>query len=286
MDGSSTQRGPCPRITFAPDFLSRVERFTARFAAARGRAQEFGPRRGSALGHDFVGYRAYHAFDDPRRIDWSLFARTDRAFVRLSRSDAGERVRIELDVSASMSAGPPGKLQRAAECAVAFAVLALRERASVEVVLTPGPTPERTMALDRPPRVRDLLRLLDGVEAAGHGRVPSSRRPVVDRRFVLSDFFGREPGEFVTRTPTTLVRILAPHELGIDHDGPVEWFDPESGERLALEVDPATRGRYTRELEHELARWDAHAAAFARTAHAVHASTDAFEDIVRRSLQR
>jgi hypothetical protein len=185
-----------------------------------------------------------------------------------------------------MGAGPPGKLQRAAEVAVAVTALALRERSAARVVIAGGGGSGRVLDVDRAARVRDLLAQLEATEASGADvRLAGDHGPF-DRRIVVSDFSGRAPGEFTARGETLLVRILAPHELGLASDGPVEWFDPERGTRLALEIDAATRARYARELELELERWRTALAPFPHVRHSVHSSAAAFEDVVRRSLER
>jgi uncharacterized protein (DUF58 family) len=286
MSAARSNPSPCPRVAFAPDFLARVERFSARFAAARGRSREFGARLGRAGGHDFVGYRPYHRHDDPRSIDWNAYARLDRALVKITRRDAGERVQVELDASASMGAGPPGKLQRAAEVTVAIAALALRERSETRVVIAAGSEGGGVLDVDRAPRLRDLLRVLESTAASGDDARPPATPAARDRRIVISDFSGRAPHEFGARGETQLVRILAPHELGLAADGPIEWVDPERGARLQLEIDGATRTRYTRELEAELERWRAALAPWPHVRHSVHSSASDFEDIVRRSFAR
>lgn len=277
---------PCPRVVFAPDFLPRLERFSARMAAARGRDQEFGKRLSGVGGHDFIGYRPYHAFDDPRQIDWNVYARSERALVKITRLETGERIVIELDASASMGVGPPGKLQRAAEVAAALAALALREKARARVVVLGGREGGRTVDVDRASRLGDVLRVLESTEARGVDSEPRTRTVRRDRRVVISDFSTAQPSDFTAHGgEVLLVRILAPHELGLGPDGPIEWIDPERGERLALEVDASMRGRYAHELEVELGLWRTSLAAFRRVRHTVHSSATAFEDIVRKAVQ-
>jgi uncharacterized protein (DUF58 family) len=237
-------------------------------------------------GHDFIGYRPYHRHDDPRSIDWNAYARLDRALVKITRRDAGERVLVELDASASMGAGPPGKLQRGAEIAVAIAALALRERSETRVVIAAGQEGGRVIDVDRAPRLRDLVRVLEATEAFGDDARAPAAVSARDRRVVISDFSGRAPQEFGGRGETQLIRVLAPHELGLAADGPIEWVDPEGGARLALEIDAGTRMRYTRELEAELERWRAALAPWPHVRHSVHSSAADFEDIVRRSFAR
>jgi uncharacterized protein (DUF58 family) len=284
---------PFPGVAFDAGFAARIERFSARIAAARERRAALGTRGHAPDGHEFVGYRAYHAGDDPRNIDWSALARLDRVLVRVTRREAGERWLIVLDASASMGAGPPGKLQRAAECAAALSALALRTGSRARIAAIPGENARATtIEIDKRARLGDMLAFLQGLHARGRATGADISSAVAScrdaaRLFVLSDLTSFEPADVIraasARRRTSAVRILAPHELGLGPDGRVEWIDPEDGARLDVEVDEGARGRYEVELGKELERWRS-SCARARVTHDVHASTTPFEDILTRSL--
>src|SRR5690349_6164571 len=155
---------PCPSVTLDAGLRARAERFAARLAAARGR-REGAARAGLAAGGlEFDHYRPYRPGDDLRALDWDVYARSDQAVVRVLRPEAGERWAILLDTSASMGVGPPGKLQRAAECALALAHLGLREEAEIELVDLV--TRER-VGIARGAQAGELARWLEGRVASG-----------------------------------------------------------------------------------------------------------------------
>ena len=52
---------------------------------------------------EFMEYRPYQQGDDPSRIDWKLFGRTERVAVRLSHDDSSLRTMVLLDASGSMA---------------------------------------------------------------------------------------------------------------------------------------------------------------------------------------
>src|SRR5512142_2075225 len=64
---------------------------------------------------EFAEYRAYSEGDDPRRIDWNVFARTERAYIKRFRGETNTQITILLDVSASMaySSHPVSKIEYA-----------------------------------------------------------------------------------------------------------------------------------------------------------------------------
>ena len=180
---------PCPTVRLDAPLRARAQRFAARLAAARGR-REGAARAGlSTGGLEFDHYRPYRPGDDLRTLDWDVFARSDQAVVRVLRPEAGERWAILLDTSASMGVGPPGKLQRAAECALALAHLGLREEAELELVDLG--TRER-LQIARKTRGGELARWLEGRSARGAleptrlaAELSAARR--AERAFLLSD---------------------------------------------------------------------------------------------------
>src|SRR5687767_15246403 len=75
---------------------------------------------------EFTEYRPYRQGDDPRRVDWKLFARSDRAYIRLSNDRAILPTTIVLDASASMAfpVESMGKWKLASELAIGLAAVA------------------------------------------------------------------------------------------------------------------------------------------------------------------
>jgi uncharacterized protein (DUF58 family) len=103
----------------------RGVRWAARRAVAAGApGAHRSRRRGTAV--EFTEYRAYRPGDDPRRLDWKLLARTDRAFVRLTDDHAVLPTTIVVDASASMAfpVATRGKWRLARELAVGLTAVA------------------------------------------------------------------------------------------------------------------------------------------------------------------
>lgn len=103
----------------------RGVRWAARRAVAAGApGAHRSRRRGTAV--EFTEYRAYRQGDDPRRLDWKLLARTDKAFVRLTDDHAVLPTTIVVDASASMAfpVATLGKWRLACELAVGLTAVA------------------------------------------------------------------------------------------------------------------------------------------------------------------
>jgi uncharacterized protein (DUF58 family) len=122
--------------------LHRLERL--RMAAPRiARSAMSGERRSRARGQstEFADHRAYVPGDDLRRLDWSLYGRLDRLYLRLFEEDRELRVLLFLDASESMNFGTPTKFQAAARLAAAIGHATLCGFDRVGLRVFPGATP-------------------------------------------------------------------------------------------------------------------------------------------------
>jgi uncharacterized protein (DUF58 family) len=144
---------------------------------------------------EFTEYRPYRQGDDPRRIDWKLFARSDRAYIRLSNDRAILPTMIVLDASASMAfpTSTHAKWRLAAQLGIGLGAVARNSGDPVGMVITRGDEP---MML--PPRTRrsvthDIIR---GVaETRPGGATPlspslSAAAQAGGRLVIVSDFLG------------------------------------------------------------------------------------------------
>lgn len=278
------------RVSFDASYLARARRLAEGYSAARARESlALGAARRAGGGDELVGHRPMRVGEDARDLDWELYARLERPFVRERRTEAGERWAIVLDTSRSMGLGRPSKLQRAAEVAGALAACGLRIGARVDC-LAFGAQAGRA-ELEVCGRDADWLRCvrwLDGrralrsgsvVELCAHVRAMAARRV-----FVVGDLFDCTPRELLPLARAgrslSVLAILAPHELEPEEDGDVEWLDPESGERVAARVDGATLDRYRAALDARLELWRTSLARHGQS-FAVGSSASEFEDLVR-----
>jgi uncharacterized protein (DUF58 family) len=187
---------------------------------------------------EFSEFRPYRQGDDPRRVDWRLLARSDRAYVRLTTDRATLRTAIVVDASASMAFPAPEltKWVRAREIAVALAAVAHSE--ADPVGLTIAAEPSFTLA----PRARrsvivEMIRALDGTEPQGRAElaplVAAARAP---RIVVVTDLLG----DVGTLMEASKLRVATGGEVIVVHLVATEEIDPP-GEAL-LAVDPERAG--------------------------------------------
>src|SRR5436190_15776827 len=109
-----------------PELLRRLEQFQL-LAARRAKSSAKGERRSRSRGQsvEFADYRNYAPGDDFRYLDWNLYGRLERLFLKLYEEERELPVRIFLDASESMTFGTPVKFDFARQIAAAIGYVAL-----------------------------------------------------------------------------------------------------------------------------------------------------------------
>src|SRR5271156_5744290 len=115
---------PNPLLT--PELLRRLEQFQL-LAARRAKSSARGERRSKARGQsvEFADHRNYVPGDDFRYLDWNLYGRLEKLFLKLYEEERELPVRIFLDASESMGFGEPRKFDFARQVAAAVGYVAL-----------------------------------------------------------------------------------------------------------------------------------------------------------------
>src|SRR5690242_16011232 len=118
---------------------------------------------------EFTEYRPYRQGDDPRRIDWKLLARSDRAYVRLATDRALLPTTIVVDASASMAFPEEtlGKWRLASDVALALAAVAQGQGDPIGVVVASVRGAERVATRARRDVLGEIARVLGAVTPNG-----------------------------------------------------------------------------------------------------------------------
>ena len=276
---------PSPGIRFGPEFHGRLGRLAVRVASVRERREGAGRSALVGAGTEFVGFRPYRPGEDLRLLDWNLYARMRRPFVRVSHKESSEHWAVLLDASASMGVGAPGKLQKAAEIATAIAAIGRKERARVELFVSGS---NEVFRLGKGADIGEWMRFLERVRASGRaGLGDLVREPGRFRRagavFFVGDLLDLDP-----RTALTLARrgrdlhciqVLAPEELAPRSIGPVRLIDAETSEARGIDVDARAVAEYEQLLSKRLETWG-RACARHRTFYRTWSSDAPFESVV------
>lgn len=257
-----------PEALLTPELLRRLEQFQL-LAARRAKSSARGERRSRARGQsvEFADHRNYVPGDDFRYLDWNLYGRLERLFLKLYEEERELPVRIFLDASESMAFGEPRKFHFACQIAAAIGYVALCgfDRVSVvpfpdrlgetdpELALTVGELAVRRglRAMRGKRSGLELLRNLAGLTAAGSASLNDAlRRGALEARqpglaVVISDFldpsgYDAGLGALLGRGfQVDVVQILAPEEIAPTSFGDLKLVDAETGAEQEV-----TFGRY------------------------------------------
>lgn len=209
--------------------------------------------RGSSI--EFRDYREYVPGDDPALIDWRVYGRTDRYYLRTYEHETNMECHIFLDSSASMDFGKKiTKLEYASFFTAALCYLVVRnsDRVSLQVFdegirrfFPPGSTNRH---------LQNLMHTLESNYAGGRTSVAEALKksfPLLQRKgtlVVISDFFDDPAEIFSALSPYIhkgfrihLFHILAPEELDLENKGLVAFLDMETKRRIVSHTDNLKR---------------------------------------------
>lgn len=209
---------------------------------------------------DFAEHRGYVPGDDIRRVDWRLYARTDRYYVKEYEADTNANFSVLLDISKSMSfssSGAPSKLEYSKYLAACLTYLSHRQRDRVGIV-----TFDNEIVDHVPPSAKHMEVVLHTLDRAQAGRPGNLREPL----YKMAEYFGRrailclisdlydEPQNIIDAIKPLRFRgndmivfhVLDPAELEFHFDQPSSFEDLESGEQIP--VVPSTLAEQYRAL--------------------------------------
>jgi uncharacterized protein (DUF58 family) len=213
---------------------------------------------------DFAEHRGYVPGDDIRRVDWRVFARTDRYFVKEFEADSNSNFSVLLDVSKSMAFGARiSKLDYAKTLAACLTYLVSKQRDRVGLV-----TFDEEIVEHVPPSAKHLdvvLHKLDQAVAKRPGRLGPPLRRLAEhfgRRgmvVVISDLY-EEPSEILDAlglirfrgNDVILFHVLDPAEVDFSFTDASSFEDLESGEQLPV-VPDALREQYRAMIREHIA---------------------------------
>lgn len=219
------------------------------------------PFRGLSV--DFAEYRPYLHGDDPRSIDWRIYARSDRTYVKRFEQETNLPCHLLLDVSASMDYGSAGvtKLQYATYLCAALAWLLHGQRDAVGLMAFDADVVAQVAPSARPGHLRTLLGTLDRLRPGRHSALarPLNRlASALTRRglVVLASDLLDEVATVVDGLrhlrfkgmEVVVFHVIDPAERTFPFDRPMRFRDPETGQDV-LTSPRAVRDQYLRNFE-------------------------------------
>ncbi len=216
---------------------------------------------------EFTEYRQYSHGDDPRYIDWRVYARSDRFYIKKFEDETNLRCHMMVDHSRSMSYGSVGyrKSQYAATLAATLAYFLFSQGDAVGLACFDDRIRDYIPARNRPGHLRRLMLALD-VDAAGRatnmGPPLEKMAQMLTKRGLIMLF-----SDLLTSTERlekdlsylnaaghdlVVFNVLDPAELSFDFETPSLFEDLETGR--TMHVDPAAaKASYTRKIQRHLA---------------------------------
>ncbi|MGH7307585.1 MAG: DUF58 domain-containing protein [Candidatus Rokuibacteriota bacterium] len=252
---------------FSSEFLAQLERLTLasrRTFRGRVKGERRSPRKGQSV--EFADYRPYGIGDDLRYVDWNIYGRLERLYVKLFVDEEDLCVHLLVDGSTSMAFGQPTKLRYAARVAAAlgFVGLVSLERVGIGVLrekVSDGWAPTRGRS--------QFVALVDFLSRLQAGGATSLNRGLSDYAMrarepglaiLISDLLDPAGFEIGVRAllerrfEVHVIHVLAAEELHPTLAGDLRLHDSESDATLEITVDGEALRGYRQRLGQFLQR--------------------------------
>ena len=247
--------------TFSPSFFKRLQQLkihTRRSFLGGRQGGHLSLRRGHGL--EFADYRLYTAGDDFRHIDWGVYGRSDRLYVRQFREEQDLNVIFLLDASGSMSLpATDNKFDLSLQLALALGYVALTDGDSITFSVLGQTNSPRYVG---PKSLYRAANFLESIKPEGAFALDAEVRAAVQRQkipgkcFLISDCLCDLEQLFSALTilnsrnfEVAILQILGESELSLGLDsGTVVVNDIETNEEIELQLDQSSRRDYMKAL--------------------------------------
>lgn len=219
------------------------------------------PYRGFSV--EFAEHRPYMPGDEIRRIDWKIYGKTDRFYVKEYEEETNLKAYIILDASASMAyrSDKINKLEYGCYLAASLAYLLLKQKDSVGLCIFDTKVRRYIPPRSAGSHIHNVLKELDRIEPGGETDLSSTFHQLAEkikRRgliIVISDLMD-DPEKVVRglrhfrhkKHEVLVFHILDPWELDFPYQEPAMFRDMESDEKLVVEPE-SLRNEYKRRIQ-------------------------------------
>jgi len=247
-------------VLLSPEVMARLERLelvTRKVFRGRMKGERRSHRKGESV--EFADYRSYVPGDDLRFIDWNLYARLDRLYLKLFQEEEDLHLYCLIDASPSMSFGNPTKLQCAKQLAAAlgFVGLCRSDRVVLDTlggIKTSSPLRGRAhlwrmLELLDQIEPNDACSMREGVKRFSLGR--SGKGIIV----LITDLMDKAGYETALRMligrqmDLFVVHLLSPEELDPQLLGDLRLIDSEDRDETEITINRAVLKKYRNTLD-------------------------------------
>lgn len=231
------------------DFMSRLDKFdllSRKMLAGKMKGERRSKRRGQSV--EFADFRNYVIGDDLRFIDWNIYARLDKLFIKLFLEEEDLALYVLIDTSKSADFGDPNKLMYMKRVAAALGYVGLVNYNRVSISAMSDNMVADTGGMRGRRRVSTMLDFIDKLEPSGPSNFATAcKRFALTHRskgvlVVLSDFFDKSGFENGLRYiaggkyDTFAVQILSPQEIEPEITGDLKLKDIEDGDFAEVSI--------------------------------------------------
>lgn len=250
-----------PPLRLDPQFMAKLDRLdlvSRKLLQGKMKGERRSKRRGQSV--EFADYRNYVVGDDLRFIDWNVYARLEKLFLKLFLEEEDLALYLLCDMSRSTDYGQPNKAYYVKQVAAALGYVGLVNYNRVTVAAISDTVVADTGGLRGRRNVSRMLSFIDNLEPAGASNFAEACKRFVMRNrskgvlVVISDFFDKSGFENGLRYITSgrydlfAVHVLAPQEIEPDLKGDLKLIDLEDADAAEVSITGQLIRRYKANL--------------------------------------
>ena len=240
-----------------PEFLHKLEQLelvSRRIFVGRMKGERKSKRRGSSV--EFAEHRNYTFGDDLRHIDWNVYGRLDKLFLKLFLEEEDLHVYTLLDTSLSMDFGNPTKLRYGKQVAAALSFIGLVNHDRVLVDTFSARLDQGLHGIRGRSQMWRVVQYLDQLEATGQSNLTAAAREFAIRHagkgvvVVISDFLDKHGYQDALRyllarnMDIFVIHILSQEEVEPELVGDLRLVDCEDDEIAEITISAPLLKRY------------------------------------------
>lgn len=265
-----SQNAPLPKVStpeqdrqlLSPDFMARLEQLevvSRKIHASRMKGERKSKRKGESA--EFADYRNYVIGDDLRHIDWNIYARLDKLFLKLFLEEEELNVSILLDISGSMDSGEPDKAVYAKRVAAALGYIGLSNYNRVNLYAYHEGIASRLAGLRGRRNVAQMVSFLEELPVGGKSHLAAAAKAFAMRHtskgvcMVISDLLDKAGFESALRyllgrqLDVCVLQVLSPQETNPELTGDLKLVDCEDEDVAEVTISRPLLDRYKVNLQ-------------------------------------
>jgi uncharacterized protein (DUF58 family) len=243
--------------------LSGLDLISRKILQGKVKGERKSRRRGQSV--EFADYRTYSPGDDLRFLDWNIYGRLDRLFIKLFLEDEDLHVYVLLDCSSSMDYGRPNKFRYAQRVAAALGYIGLSNYSRVGI----GAFNSELAASFTPTRgrknVHKMMRFISDLQPTGETHLANASKLFALQNkakgivILISDFMDRNGYEgaigslLARKNDIFCLQVLAEQEINPPLKGDLKLLDIEEGEETEVTISGPLLKSYRRVLDNFMA---------------------------------